>query len=128
MVCNFATELFSELLRVESASRRTLISRRLGLVTKPAFFVTSGPSRLGRLANPLEMPLAERENEEEVCMSYVINYVIFQNDKCDLKVVKNFNLNRHFFVVITMIFVSLLKLFLPRFSGLFFLLSDPTFP
>ena len=48
-------------------------------MTKPAFFVTSGPSRLGRLANPLEMPLAERENEEEVCMSYVINYVIFQN-------------------------------------------------
>ena len=50
-----------------SAPRRTLISRRLGLVTKPAFSVTSGPSRVGLPANPLEILPAVKENDAEVC-------------------------------------------------------------
>ena len=78
MVCNFGTEVFSgEPLRMVSAPRRTLILRRLGLVTKPAFSVTSGPSRVGLPANPLEIPPVVKENDVEV-------YDVFDLETIDL--------------------------------------------
>lgn len=60
-----------------SAPHRTLISRRLGLVTKLAFSVTSGPLRVGPPANRWEILLVVKENDVEV-------YDVFDLETIDL--------------------------------------------